>query len=64
MRVAKFKDAYNQGREQARFFLEKIAALYRREEQYRDNNCTSEEFKELRNDSYTEDIVNSIESEM
>ena len=60
----KFKDAYNQGCEQARFFLEKIAALYRREEQYRDNHCTSEEIKELRNDSYTEGIVNSIESEM
>ena len=29
MRVPKFKDAYNQGCEQARFFLEKIAALYR-----------------------------------
>ena len=60
----KFKDAYNQGCEQARFFLEKIAALYRREEQYRDNNRTAEEIKELRNDSYTEGIVNSIESEM
>ena len=60
----KFKDAYNQGCEQARFFLEKIAALYRREEQYRDNHCTSEEIKELRNDSYTDGIVNSIESEM
>ena len=60
----KFKDAYNQGCEQARFFLEKIAALYRREDQYRDNNCTSEEIKELRNDSYTEGIVNSIKSEM
>ena len=60
----KFKDAYNQGCEQARFFLEKIAALYRREEQYRENNCTAEEIKELRNDSYTEGIVNSVESEM
>lgn len=60
----KFKDAYNQGCEQARFFLEKIAALYRREEQYRENNRTAEEIKELRNDSYTEGIVNSIESEM
>ena len=60
----KFKDAYNQGCEQARFFLEKIAALYRREELYRENNCTAEEIKELRNDSYTEGIVNSIESEM
>ena len=60
----KFKDAYNQGCEQARFFLEKIAALYRREELYLENNCTAEEIKELRNDSYTEGIVNSIESEM
>lgn len=60
----KFKDAYNQGCEQARFFLEKIAALYRREELYLENDCTSEEIKELRNDSYTEGIVNSIESEM
>ena len=38
----KFKDAYNQGCEQARFFLEKIAALYRCEYQYRDNNRTSD----------------------
>ena len=60
----KFKDAYNQGCEQARFFLEKIATLYRREEQYRDDNRTADEIKELRNDSYTEGIVNAIESEM
>ena len=60
----KFKDAYNQGCEQARFFLEKIAVLYRREEQYRDDNRTADEIKEFRNDSYTEGIVNAIESEM
>lgn len=58
------KDAYNQGCEEARFFLEKIAALYRREDQYREDNRTAEEIKDLRNDSYTDKIVNSIESEM
>ena len=31
----KFKDAYNQGCEKARFFLEQIAKLYKREEDYR-----------------------------
>lgn len=60
----KFKDAYNQGCEKARFFLEKIAALYRREEQYRDENRTADEIKYLRNDSYTEGIIKAIESEM
>lgn len=59
-----FKDAYNQGCEQALFFLEKIGALYRREDQYREDNCTAEEIKDLRNDSFTDNIVNAIESEM
>ena len=58
------KDAYNQGCEEARFFLEKIAALYRREDQYREDSRTAEEIKELRNDSYTDEIVSSIESQM
>ena len=60
----KFKDAYNQGCEQARFFLEKIASLYSREDKYREDNLSSDEIKDMRNDFYTENIVNAIESEM
>lgn len=60
----KLKDAYNQGCEEARFFLEKIAALYIREDQYRSDNLSPEQIKEMRNDPYTDGIVNSIESEM
>ena len=60
----KFKDAYNQGCEQARFFLEKIAALYSREDKYREDKLSSDEIKDMRNDFYTENIVNAIESEM
>lgn len=60
----KFKDAYNQGCEQARFFLEKIAALYRREDKYREDNLSSDEIKDMRNDFYTENIVNAIKGEM
>ena len=60
----KLKDAYNQGCEKARFFLELIACLYRREEKYRRDNLSPAQIKEMRNDSYTEKIVNDIESEM
>ena len=64
MRVPKFKDAYNQGCEHARFFLEKVALLYRREDEYRDDNLSPNQIKEMRNDSYTNKIVDAIESEM
>ena len=60
----KLKDAYNQGCEEARFFLEKIAILYRREDKYHEDKLSPAQIKEMRNDSYTEKIVNDIESEM
>ena len=60
----KLKDAYNQGCEKARFFLELIACLYRREEMYRADNLSPVQIKEMHNDSYTEKVVNDIESEM
>ncbi len=58
------KDAYNQGCEEARFFLEKIGLLYSREDKYRDDNLSPIQIKEMRNDSYTDKIVDAIESEM
>lgn len=60
----KLKDAYNQGCKEARFFLEKLALLYRREDKYHEDKLSPAQIKEMRNDSYTEKIVNDIESEM
>lgn len=57
----KFKDAYNQGCEKARFFLEQIAKLYKREEDYR---RTASETKAKRNDAYTHGIVERLWSEL
>ena len=37
----KFKDAYNQGCEKARFFLEQISKLYKREDDYRQSKLTA-----------------------
>ncbi len=60
----KFKDAYNQGCEKARFFLEQISKLYKREDDYRRNNLTPTETKDKRNDTYTNRIVESLRSEL
>lgn len=60
----KFKDAYNQGCEKARFFLELIAKLYKREDDYRRSNLTASQTKEKRNDAYTNGIVNALRSEL
>ena len=60
----KFKDAYNQACEKARSFLEQIAKLYKREDDYRRNNLTSTDIKEKRNDTYTNGIVERLRSEL
>ena len=60
----KFKDAYNQGCEKARFFLEQIAKLYKREDDYRRYNLTASKTKEKRNDTYTNGVVNALQSEL
>lgn len=61
---AKFWYAYEQGSDLARFFLEKIGALYGREEEYRKGNLTAEKIRENRNDSYTTNIINDIRLKM
>ena len=61
---AKFWYAYEQGCDLARFFLEKIGALYGREEEYRKGNLTAEKIRENRNDSYTTNIINDIKLKM
>ena len=61
---AKFKYAYEQGCEQARFFLEKIGRLYKFEDDYRKCNLTPEEIQTRRNDAETTSIIESIQNEM
>lgn len=60
----KFKDAYNQGCEKARYFLEQIAKFYKREDDYRRSNLTASQTKEKRNDAYTNTIVERLRSEL
>ena len=60
----KFKDAYNQGCEKARFFLEQIAKLYKREDDYRRDKLTATRTKGKRNDAYTNRIVECLRSEL
>ena len=48
---AEFKYAYDQGCEAARFFLEQIGLLYKREEQYRTDGDTASDIKLKRNDA-------------
>lgn len=55
----KFKDTYNQGCEKARFFLEQIAKLYKREDDYRRDKLTATQTKEKRNDAYTKVALRS-----
>ena len=61
---AKFWYAYVQGCELAKFFLDKIGALYGRESEYRSENLTPEEIKLKRNDSYTTNIIEEIKLKM
>ena len=61
---AKFKYAYDQGCEAARFFLEQIGLLYKREEQYRTDGDTASDIKLKRNDAYTKGIVQSMKCRM
>lgn len=61
---AKFWYAYEQGSELARFFLEKIGALYGREAEYRKGKLTAAEIKQKRNDHYTSNIINEIKLKM
>ena len=61
---AKFKYAYEQGCEQARFFLEKMGMLYKLEESYRKDNLTPEQVQTRRNDAETESIIESMRNEM
>lgn len=60
----KFKDAYNQGCEKARFFLEQLAKLYKREDDYRRDKLPATRIQEKRNDIYTNVIVNALQSEL
>jgi len=50
----KFKDAYNQGCEKDRFFLEQIAKLYKREDDYLSSNLMANKTKEKHNDNLYE----------
>ena len=61
---AKFKYAYEQGCEQARFFLEKIGRLYKFEDDYRKDSLTPEQIQTRRNDAETTSIIESIQNEM
>ena len=61
---AKFKYAYEQWGEQARFFLIKMGMLYRLEESYRKDDLTPLQIQTRRNDAETESIIESIRNEM
>ena len=61
---AKFKYAYDQGCEAARFFLEQIGLLYKREEQYRSKGYTASKIKLKRTDAYTEGVIKSMKCRM
>lgn len=61
---AKFKTAYDQGCEQARFFLEKIGGLYQFEEDYRRLELSSQEIRKRRNDAPTNKIVDDLRNEL
>ena len=57
-------NSINQGCEKARFFLEQMAELYKREDDYRRSNLTASKTKEKRNDTYANGIVNALRSEL
>ena len=57
-------NSINQGCEKARFFLEQMAKLYKREDDYRRFNLTASKTKEKCNDTYTNGIVNALRSEL
>lgn len=61
---SKFKTAYDQGCEKARFFLEKMGALYRLEEDYRRLELSAQEIKKRRNDASTNNIVDDLRNEL
>ncbi|WP_370526828.1 transposase, partial [Bacteroides sp. 51] len=54
---AKFKTAFDQGCDRARFFLLKMGSLYKREEEYVRLKLSAAEIKRRRNDEYTNGIV-------
>ena len=61
---AKMKYAYDQGCEKARYFLEQIGKLYKREEQYRTSHNTASQIKTKRNDTYTNNIVDGMRKKL
>ncbi|WP_300729973.1 transposase [uncultured Bacteroides sp.] len=59
-----FKDALNQGCDRAGSFIRKYGALYHREDIYLLEGLSPEGIKKRRNDSYTNEIVESIRNEL
>lgn len=61
---AKFKNASDMGCVKALAFLEDIGELYEREDHYRDIGATPEKIRQMRNDSYTNGIVNRMRARL
>lgn len=61
---AKFKTAFDQGCDRARFFLLKMGSLYKREEEYVRLKLPAAEIKRRRNDEYTNGIVDALWKEL
>ena len=61
---AKFKYAYDQGCESARFFLEMIGKLYLLEDDYKRNHLSPEEIYKRRNDAKTEEVVEKLRNRL
>jgi len=61
---AKFKTAFDQGCDRARFFLLKMGSLYKREEEYLRLKLPADEIRRRRNDEYTNRIVDALWKEL
>lgn len=61
---AKAKKALNQGCKKAQFFVTEVGKLYRRERLYKTKGFSAEQIKEMRNDSYTQGIIDRMKERM
>ena len=61
---AKAKKALNQGCKKAQFFVTEVGKLYRRERFYKEKGLSAERIKEMRNDSYTQGIIDRMKERM
>ena len=56
--------ALNQGCKKAQFFVTEVDKLYRRERLYKEKGLSAERVKEMRNDSYTQRIIDRMKERM